>query len=107
MSINLFIHDNIFFVTTATQIQMPTVSMARLRSQWISNTSSTTQKTVRMINSYTKHTPTLHCVLLNCVISPFTADYGEDDDDDDEEDYLKPDSDLSPTSTGDTAWTLF
>ncbi|XP_019112500.1 SH3 domain-binding protein 2 isoform X2 [Larimichthys crocea] len=27
-------------------------------------------------------------------------DYGEDDDDDDEEDYLKPDSDLSPTSTG-------
>ncbi|XP_044029946.1 SH3 domain-binding protein 2 isoform X2 [Siniperca chuatsi] len=27
-------------------------------------------------------------------------DYGEDDDDDDEEDYLKPDSDCSPTSTG-------
>uniref|UniRef100_UPI0037E70D1D SH3 domain-binding protein 2 isoform X2 n=1 Tax=Semicossyphus pulcher TaxID=241346 RepID=UPI0037E70D1D len=26
-------------------------------------------------------------------------DYGEDDDDDDEEDYLKPDSDCSPTST--------
>lgn len=29
------------------------------------------------------------------------VDYGEDDDDDDEEDYLKPDSDSSPTSTGD------
>ncbi|XP_070844408.1 SH3 domain-binding protein 2 [Chaetodon trifascialis] len=27
-------------------------------------------------------------------------DYGEDDDDDDEEDYLKPDSDCSPTSSG-------
>ncbi|XP_029301090.1 SH3 domain-binding protein 2 isoform X2 [Cottoperca gobio] len=27
-------------------------------------------------------------------------DYGEDDDDDDEEDYLKPDNECSPTSTG-------
>lgn len=35
-----------------------------------------------------------------CNLSSPCVDYMEEDDDDDEEDYLKPDSDCSPTSIG-------
>lgn len=48
------------------------------------------------------HPLCLSVIKLWC-LSFLRADYGEDDDDDDEEDYLKPDSDCSPTSTGDAA----
>lgn len=43
----LFLHGNIFFVAIVTQIQTPTVSMAQLRSPWISDTPTVIQMTVR------------------------------------------------------------
>lgn len=56
---------------------------------------------------HTTHTLNSCVSQSNCYLSFLCVDYGEDDDDDDEEDYLKPDSDCSPTSTGDATQTSF
>lgn len=100
INIFFFVNDFLFFAAV-TLTPILTASTAQLKVPWNWSTLWTVQRRVRRKPNTSRDT--LSCSNWSNWTSGtlLSVDYVEDDDDDDdEEDYMKPDNEYSPTSTG-------